>query len=186
MIGVDEVGRGCWAGPLVVAAAQIKSELPQGLKDSKKLTAKRRQELLPLIKTSCRVGIGWVWPDEIDKLGLSQSLTLGGSRALSLLSLHSNEQILLDGSHNYLEKDFTMVTCVVGGDNLVSLISAASIAAKQARDEYMVFISHKFENYSFHQHVGYGTAKHLQALKRYGPIVGLHRMSFKPVGALAQ
>jgi ribonuclease HII len=100
MIGVDEVGRGCWAGPLLVVAARSKSALPVGVADSKVLSKKRRALLFYDIKLACDIGQGWVTPTEIDALGLTASMRLAVGRALDDLAADADEQIIMDGNLN--------------------------------------------------------------------------------------
>lgn len=185
-IGVDEVGRGCWAGPLLVVAARFKTrQLPLGLKDSKLLSKLQRDKVFPVLLDSCEFGEGWVQPIEIDRLGLGQALYLAGERALTSLAADKDSQVILDGAYNYLPKIFTNVKYFPRADNLEPIVSAASIYAKVKRDAYMIELAKTNTNYKFDKHVGYGTKAHHEALKVYGPIKGVHRFSFKPVAELA-
>lgn len=185
MIGIDEVGRGAWAGPLLVVAAREKADLPAGLKDSKKLSKTRRQKLLPLIEQSCELGEGWVTAGEIDELGLNKAMQLAVRRALLAINANDNEQIILDGLINYCPKSFTDVTCLPRADDTFQIVSAASIAAKVKRDNYMANLPAQYVSYGFASHVGYGTADHLKAIIRYG-LCDLHRRSFEPVKKFAK
>ncbi len=182
MIGIDEVGRGCWAGPLLVVAARGRSRLPEGLKDSKKLSKLQRERLLAAIVASCDIGEGWVQPAEIDALGLTQAMKLGVERALLKLAARPEETILLDGNSNYCADRYTNVTCVVQGDDVHPIISAASIYAKVTRDTVMQSYAKQFPQYGFERHVGYGTRLHQEALNSFG-ITELHRRTFKPMRA---
>lgn len=182
MIGIDEVGRGCWAGPLLVVAARQTTDLPPGLDDSKKLSKKRREALFFDIQLSCDVGEGWVTPQEIDEIGLTGAMKLGVSRALTAINASADEQIIMDGNINYCTPDFTDVTCVVGGDAEYPVVSAASIYAKVLRDKKMTEYAAMYPDYSFESHVGYGTKTHIDALKLHG-ITDLHRKSYKPIQA---
>jgi len=182
MIGIDEVGRGCWAGPLLVVAARETSELPLGLNDSKVLSKQKREKLYPLVKESCDLGEGWVTNSEIDKYGLSIALKLGARRALKSLNALPHEEIILDGNLNYCPPEFFNVKTEPRADAKYPIVSAASIFAKVRRDAYMTKMHEAFPDYLFHQHVGYGTALHLNALKQFG-LCELHRKSFKPVQA---
>src|SRR5258707_5926926 len=119
MIGVDEVGRGCWAGPLLVAAARANSDLPVGLKDSKLMTKQQRQKILDLLSICCNFGEGWVEAREIDAIGLARALRLGTARALRNLETKVDEEIIMDGAVNYLPKKFINSKCLVDADNLV-------------------------------------------------------------------
>ena len=184
MIGIDEVGRGSWAGPLLVVAARQVGKLPEGLADSKILIKKRREQLVPAINASCQLGEGWVEPTEIDQLGLTGAMRLGVDRALKAIDAKVGEEIIMDGHINYCASGFTNVRCEIGADATYSLVSAASIYAKVQRDAYMTKISAKYPGYSFESHVGYGTKKHLEALKSLG-ICELHRRSYKPVQVFA-
>lgn len=182
--GVDEVGRGPLAGP-VLAAAVIFPKPPRirGLKDSKLLNAQKRLDLFEIIKAkaSCwAVGIASV--KEIDTLNIYHANLLAMKRAVNNLLLVPDE-ILVDGNRC---PDVSMpAQAIVGGDNSIPLISAASVVAKVTRDYLMGFFDIKYPQYGFGQHKGYGTKQHLQALKKFG-VTPLHRKSFAPVRELIQ
>lgn len=180
MIGIDEVGRGAWAGPLLVVAARQISELPGDLKDSKKLTKKSREKLIKEIIIACDLGHGWVDPAEIDKVGLTKAMKLAVSRALTELQAQNDEQIILDGNINYCEQKYTNVSCVVKADANYPIVSSASIYAKVTRDNLMYKFAKEYPKYGFENHVGYGTAQHIQALNTHG-VTNIHRLSFKPI-----
>ena len=181
MIGIDEVGRGCWAGPMLVVAAREISQLPAGLKDSKKLTKRQRHNLQAGIKLSCKLGEGWVSAKEIDALGLTAATRLGVKRALEALNASPKEQIIMDGTINYVPDTYLNVRCVARADDTYPIVSAAAIYAKVTRDNYMSVIAHKsFPLYRFDSHVGYGTALHQAVLELYG-VSEIHRLSYKPV-----
>ena len=184
MIGIDEVGRGCWAGPLLIVAARPKAGLPVGLKDSKKLSAKQREKLYPLIIESCDLGEGWVEPEEIDSIGLAQAMILGVQRALDNIQPTNAEEVIMDGDINYVSKipahSSLNSRAVIKADDEYPIVSAASIYAKVKRDEYMSKASLEFPGYGFEKHVGYGTSQHLKAMQALG-VVKLHRLSFKHV-----
>lgn len=182
MIGIDEVGRGAWAGPLLVVAARQTGELPDGLADSKVLTKKQRETIYPLLTTNYQFGHGWVQPGEIDNMGLSEAMKLAVSRALTELQATEDEEIIMDGNINYCDPVFTNVTCIIKADADYPIVSAASIYAKVMRDSVMTDLAKEFPNHAFDSHVGYGTAKHIQALKDYG-VTNIHRLSYKPVKA---
>ena len=184
MIGVDEVGRGCLAGPLLVVAARAYSDLPDGLKDSKLLSRKQRAEILDLLSICCNFGEGWVKASEIDKFGLAGALRLGVRRSLNNLSAETHEEVIMDGSVNYIPKKFKLGRNLIDGDNLVPIISAASIYAKVKRDRYMFELAKKHPLYSFEHHVGYGTKTHMLALKSRGALKYVHRFSYLPVANL--
>lgn len=184
MIGVDEVGRGCLAGPLLVVAARALDDLPVGLKDSKLLSRDQREAVYGLLSTVCQFGEGWVKCSEIDKHGLSKALKLGAARALNNLQVLINEEIVLDGSFNYLPKKYVAARAVIKADNSVPIVSAASIIAKVRRDRFMIELAKRHPFYKFEHHVGYGTKTHMLALKQYGAIKYVHRQSFSPVAEL--
>jgi ribonuclease HII len=183
VVGIDEVGRGCWAGPLLVVAARSRKDLPEGLADSKTLSKKRREELLEAIIDSCDLGEGWVQPHEIDRLGLSRAMKLGVSRALMDLGALLDEPIIMDGLVNYCPAEFSGVVTVAKADSLHPIVSAASVYAKVMRDKHMVRAAQFYPNYKFEKHVGYGTKLHMAMLKRYG-VSKIHRQSYKPIQAL--
>lgn len=186
ILGVDEVGRGPWAGPLVVGAVVLPEQHSlEGLTDSKKLTAKRRAILNKQIqREALGWGLGWVHADEIDEVGLAQALRLATIRAVQAVKA-SYHEIIIDGTINFLQ-DTTKGAYVVTlpkADALVPAVSAASIIAKVARDTYMEEQDLIYPEYGFASHVGYGTAKHRQALESYG-VTPLHRVSFAPIAKL--
>ena len=186
ILGIDEVGRGPLAGPLVIGAVILPSdERPwfHELKDSKKLTAKKRETLNELILAESTTGLGWVAAEELDKLGITESLKLATRRAVKQIqSLHTPfSQIIIDGNINFL-KDTPLEkhtsTCIKG-DSKIREISAASIIAKVARDQYMVNLATEYPNYGFDKHVGYGTKVHIEAIHKHG-LTPEHRKSFEP------
>lgn len=182
-VGIDEVGRGCWAGPLVAGAVILHTPIT-GLKDSKKLTKLQRESLThTILNEAAAFGLGWVWPAEIDSVGLTQAVRLAMHRALAEISLE-HDAIIIDGSINFLN-DNPKSLAVVKADDSVAAVSAASIIAKVARDNFMREISVKYPEYGFDKHVGYGTSLHQQMLKLYG-VSDIHRKSFRPVRALLQ
>jgi ribonuclease HII len=184
MVGVDEVGRGCLAGPLLVVAARATSDLPDGLKDSKLLSRAQRQEILNKLSICCSFGEGWVKAFEIDRLGLANALRLGVKRALINLKARADEEIIMDGAVNYLPKKFINSRCLIAGDSLIPIISAASIHAKVTRDRFMIELSKKHPAYNFESHVGYGTKAHMLALRSRGAIKYVHRYSYSPIANL--
>lgn len=181
MIGVDEVGRGSWAGPLLVVAARAKTKLPPDLKDSKLMTPRQRLEMLNRLSVCCEFGEGWVPASEIDEYGLANALRKGVKRALSSLHARIDETILIDGKVNYCSAEFRQVTCQVAADRDVPLVSSAAIFAKVTRDNYMHKLHGLYPGYGFDKHVGYGTKLHELMLKELGPVPGIHRNSFKPI-----
>lgn len=176
--GVDEVGRGPLAGPVVAAAVILRVGSPPGLCDSKKLSARRREALAAEIKISALSwGLGRAEVAEIDCLNILQATHLAMQRAIAALDLQP-EVILVDG--NRLPRLGIPAVAVVKGDDRVPEISAASVIAKVARDEEMTELASLHPGYGFEQHKGYGTARHLAALASLGPC-DLHRRSFAPV-----
>ncbi len=181
MIGIDEVGRGAWAGPLLVVAARQIEELPLELTDSKLLSANKRSAMMEALKNSCLFGEGWVSAKEIDTQGLAEAMRLAVSRALTALNVLPGEDIIMDGSINYCDQRFQNVQCVIKADSLHPVVSAASVYAKVRRDAYMTQLDTASEGkYQFSRHVGYGTALHKQTLLSYG-VSDIHRRSFKPI-----
>lgn len=185
IIGIDEVGRGCWAGPLVAGAAIIPAdkELPTLLRDSKKLSAKQREVVNQWIIDNVMVGLGWVSPSEVDHLGLTQAVSMAMRRALQdLQQKYTNlviNQIIIDGHFNFLA-DIPRSKAVIKADDSVPAVSAASIAAKVARDTFMTTMDERYPAYGFDTHVGYGTATHREALRKEG-VTTIHRLSYKPI-----
>lgn len=185
ILGIDEVGRGPWAGPLVVGAVVLGDAQIEGLTDSKKLTAKKRDALDVLIREQAAGwGLGWVHAEEIDELGLSESLKLATIRAVEAVKTPYHE-IIIDGTINFLKETSKgkYVTTLAKADLLVPSVSAASIIAKVARDTYMAEQDKNYKGYNFAKHVGYGTALHRQAIDTFG-ITPLHRTSFAPIAKI--
>lgn len=179
IIGIDEVGRGCWAGPLVVGAVGLKQNI-QGLKDSKLLSRYQRQRLFPLIiEQSYFVGVGWATSKEIDQYGLTKSLSMAMERSISALDEQSYSQIIIDGNYNYFPFN-PKARAIIKADNSVPEVSAASIVAKVIRDQYMYNLAKKFPDYGFDKHVGYGTSYHKTQIELHG-LLECHRLSFKPM-----
>lgn len=197
IIGIDEVGRGCWAGPLVASAIILDTPV-DGIRDSKTLSAKKREKYNHVIRSSSpQIGIGWVFPSEIDRIGMSACVKLAMVRALKdmprLQSEHNGTLIIIDGNINYfsdenleslLGHDGGIETvAIVKADSAYPSVSAASIIAKVARDAYMRRQSTLYPCYGFDTHVGYGTKEHVEALHVYG-VTSLHRQSFRPIREL--
>ncbi len=190
ILGIDEVGRGPLAGPLVVGAVILPEEEKDWfleLKDSKKLSFKKREILNEIILREASVGLGWVSNLEIDEVGIAEALRLATKRAVkSVQSLHRPfSQIIIDGKVNFLAGTSLerYVSTLVKADDLIREVSAASIVAKQARDKYMISIATKYPEYGFEKHVGYGTSAHRKAIEKFG-ICPEHRRSFEPCKSL--
>ena len=179
ILGIDEVGRGAWAGPLVVGAVVLGGTEIDGLTDSKKLTPKKRNMLAKQIKEqAAAVGLGWVSAETIDRIGLSKALNMATRLAAKDIDAKYSE-IIIDGTVDLLEDK--RVTTLKRADLLIPSVSAASIIAKVARDYYMSEVVHKdYPEYGFDKHVGYGTLAHSAAIGLHGAS-DVHRLSFAPV-----
>ena len=197
ILGIDEVGRGPYAGPLVIGACILgdwqnseNAEWIEKLTDSKKLSAKRREELYVLIKEkTLATATGWVSSAEIDEVGLSEALRLATRRAVEQIQKTKVpfSEIIIDGTMNFLvgTKLEKYVSTLKKGDFLVKEISAASILAKVERDKYMAELDAVYPGYGFGKHVGYGTAAHQKAMEEFG-LTPEHRRSFRPVREIAE
>jgi ribonuclease HII len=180
--GVDEAGRGPLAGSVVAAAVLLRpGQIIPGVRDSKQLSAARRQALVPVIKQQA---LGWALGSasvaEIDQFNILQATLLAMSRAVAALGSWP-ALLQVDGNRLPRLPDFPgRLEAVVGGDRHCQAIAAASILAKVSRDEEMLAAHQQFPHYGFDQHKGYPTATHLQALQQCGPCI-LHRRSFAPV-----
>jgi ribonuclease HII len=177
--GVDEAGRGPWAGPVSAAAVILDPDrLPEGIDDSKKLTAKARDRLEVEIK-ACAIawGVAFASVEEIAELNILHATGLAMRRAVEALHV-APISALVDG--NYKFKLPCPIRTVVGGDALSLSIAAASILAKTARDRLMTELDAQYPGYHFAAHKGYGAPKHIEALKVLGPSP-IHRMSWAPI-----
>jgi len=177
--GVDEAGRGPLAGPVYAAGVILDPGRPiRGLADSKQLTPERREVLAARIRErALAFAVASASVEEIDTLNILQATLLAMRRAVAALALAPHE-VVVDGNQNP-GVDFPTRT-IVGGDATVRAISAASILAKTSRDAYMVELHALHPEYGFHEHKGYGTPEHLDALRRFGACE-FHRRSFAPV-----
>ena len=176
--GVDEVGRGCLAGPVVSAAVILREGINLSLlKDSKKITFKKRIEIAKHIKLNSIYTVGMASVEEILKINILQAALLSMKRAIDQLSVKP-ELILIDG--NFAPQGIKNFKTIINGDERVKSISAASIVAKVYRDELMIKLSEKFQNYAWERNFGYGTKAHLEGLKKFG-ITSHHRKGFKPI-----
>ena len=176
--GVDEVGRGCLAGPVVSAAVILKKGVNLDLlKDSKKISFKKRQEVSDHIKSNSFYAVGLASVDEILELNILQASLLSMKRALEQLAIKP-DMTLIDG--NFAPKGLKNYKTIINGDEKIKVISAASIIAKVYRDNLMIKLAEEFTNYAWETNFGYGTKAHLEALKKFG-ITSHHRKSFKPI-----
>lgn len=181
IVGIDEVGRGCWAGPLVAGAVILSTPI-DGLTDSKLLSKKRREYFADVIKSQALAyGLGWVDAARIDSVGLTEAVRIAMSEALSQIK-HAYDRVIIDGNINYLELNERAET-LIKADLTIPAVSAASVLAKVARDAYMETAARLYPEYGFEQHVGYGTKQHSDNLKLYG-VSDLHRRSVKPIKEL--
>ena len=193
ILGIDEVGRGPWAGPLVVGAVILGGAEIDGLDDSKKLTKKRRQALDALIRQQAAAwALGWVSARELDGVGMSQALRLATRRTVEQIQAQCRQQnlafseIIIDGKVNFLRGTALekFVATIPKADGLIPSVSAASIVAKVARDQFMAEQDAVYPGYGFASNAGYGVAKHRAAIERLG-VTPLHRLSFAPLAKYA-
>ncbi|USQ78057.1 ribonuclease HII [Ornithinimicrobium cryptoxanthini] len=199
LVGMDEVGRGALAGPVSVGAVTIDEtcrSAPQGVKDSKLLTAQARERLVPRIERwALAWGVGHAWPEEIDEIGIMAALRLAGQRALAQLDLTA-DLIVLDGNHDWLTDpsregllalaDPTAppqvpVRTLIKADLTCSSVAAASVLAKVSRDHHMVQVAPEHPAYSWELNKGYAAPEHLAALRALGPCAH-HRRSWNITG----
>jgi ribonuclease HII len=202
--GIDEVGRGAWAGPLVVAIvvmAASSPRLPAGVRDSKELSPRARSALAPELRTWCAAwSLGVTGPGEIDRLGMSRALTVAARRALGGLGAVAPDALIVDGPTNFVEADARdvrseradhsgvprhslRVITRVGADATCGTVAAASIIAKVARDGLMDDLARGVPHYGFERHKGYGTSEHEAAIARHG-LTPFHRRSWSFVDRL--
>lgn len=185
--GIDEVGRGPWAGPVVAAAVvldreRLPVELRRGLDDSKKLTAKKRETLFALLPDCAAIGLGRAEVAEIDTLNILQASLLAMRRAYDALPATA-DTALVDG--NRAPDLPCAVETIVKGDARSLSIAAASIVAKVSRDREMAALAERFPGYGWERNAGYGTKQHRDALARLG-VTPHHRKSFAPIAALLE
>jgi len=185
-IGIDEAGRGAWAGPIVAAAVVFKKPFSHKyLKDSKLLSAKQRQELLDLLNQHCAIGIGVVSNKYIDKYGLQKANVMVVEKALAVLRTSGlrNVGIVIDyiGGFSKYTKFKQPYSLHKHGESKFKEIAAASIVAKVYRDNLMIKYALTYPVYGFDKHKGYGTQIHQECLQTNG-VCEIHRLSFRPVG----
>ena len=193
ILGIDEVGRGPWAGPLVVGAVILGGAEIDGLDDSKKLTKKRREALdVEIREKAAAWALGWVSAQELDDIGMSEALRLATRRAVEQIQAQCRQQnlafseIIIDGKVNFLRGTALekFVATIPKADGLIPSVSAASIVAKMARDQFMAEQDAVYPGYGFASNAGYGVAKHRAAIERLG-VTPLHRLSFAPLAKYA-
>jgi ribonuclease HII len=179
VLGIDEAGRGPWAGPLVAAAVAFSDRaIIEGLVDSKTISFKKRSALAELIKINAlSIGIGWASSVYIDEFGLTKATEFAMQTAVDQINCDFNLAII-DGHIDYIRGE--KFRCEIKADQNYRQVSAASIIAKVARDQYMLSLSERYSQYSFDRHFGYGTKAHVEALDSHG-LSPEHRLSFKPV-----
>ena len=177
--GVDEAGRGSWAGPVVSAAVILKNyPNPKELKDSKILNKRERIEIFNKLKKNSIIGVGFSSVQEIERFNILNATFLSMSRAINSLTI-TPDLLLIDG--NRVPPKLTIEAYpIIKGDKFISEISAASIVAKVIRDTHMNILDKKYPGYGFTNNAGYGVKLHLDALKTLG-VTPIHRQTFKPI-----
>ena len=180
ILGLDEAGRGCWAGPLVVAGCILPMNYKNdGINDSKKLSAKKRERLFEeIIKSAVAYDIEFISPIDVDKLNPKQATISGMNDVYHNIKISPNV-VFVDAEK--LPNIKVKTESIIKGDSKSISIAAASILAKVARDRYMISIAYKYPEYNFDINKGYGTVNHLKVLKKYGPIQKFHRFSYRPI-----
>jgi len=177
--GIDEAGRGPLAGPVVAAAVVIRdASFNERIDDSKKLTQRMRERAFIEILNRCDVGIGSVSVNDIDRLNIYNATLLAMKRAIEELD-EKPDHLLIDGRMNVALPQTR--TYLVSGESLSASIACASIIAKVFRDRLMMELDRKYSSYGFKQHKGYGTPKHMEAIRKYG-LSPIHRKTFGPFG----
>ncbi len=182
VVGIDEAGRGPWAGPVVASCVYIQNpnlSFLTKLDDSKKLSKTKRESLFRDITTHLEYGIGISTPEEIDEINILQATFLAMKRAIEEVTTNSIDIALIDGTH-IPTFDHVKTIAVKKGDQKSYSIAAASIIAKVTRDRMMEEYSKTYPQYLWHKNAGYGTKDHIRALKEFG-VTPLHRKSFAPI-----
>jgi ribonuclease HII len=190
VVGVDEVGRGAWAGPVTVGAVVLEpTVLPVGVRDSKTLSPAARVEADAAVRAVARVALGHADAAEVDRLGLAAALRLAVRRAVEGLlaapGAPDDPLVLIDGPQDLLGRDDVEVATMVRGDGASISVAAASVVAKVARDAGMTAVDGDHPAYGFARNKGYPSPEHVAALAAHGPCE-LHRRSWAPLRALAQ
>lgn len=180
VIGVDEVGRGCLAGRVYAGAVILNHTKNLELfRDSKVLSAIRREEISKIILAEHQVGIGFATVEEVDRINIFQASLLAMKRAILELGIKSGH-IVVDGKFPIPKMKGFLQTTLIKGDSRAAPVSAASIVAKVARDKYMADLGEKFPQYGFDRHKGYSTADHKSTIAKFGPCPE-HRKTFRGV-----
>lgn len=187
LFGIDEVGRGAWAGPLVFATVGIDQNIEYDflhkLKDSKKLTKPKLHDLDKLITQHCFYATVAISSKYIDRFGLTNaSIKACTELAENICNVFKNPNIIVDGNINYLcESEYAKISkCMIKADSTIYEVMSASIVAKVYRDKIMANYSEEYPGFNFKSNVGYGTTDHIEALKVYGS-TPIHRQSYKPI-----
>lgn len=175
--GIDEAGRGPWAGPVVAAAVILGEKKPRGIDDSKKMTAQKREEVYAKLLKTCRYGIGMASVEEIDRINILQATKLAMLRAYNELNF-ACDHALVDG--NQLPHLPCRMQFVIKGDSVSYSIAAASIIAKVTRDRILHELHAEFPHYGWMTNKGYGTAQHVEAVEKHGITIH-HRRSWQPI-----
>lgn len=178
--GVDEVGRGCWAGPVVACACIFPKDYQnKQIKDSKVLSIAKREQLAEVIKKDCLAyAIAFVDAPRIDIINIKQASIEAMTKAVSKIEL-TPDCVLVDAETLDIKK--TLVVPIIKGDAKSTSIAAASIVAKVYRDKLLDNLDQQYPQYGFKKNKGYGTILHLNALRKYGPIKSIHRFSYRPI-----
>lgn len=176
--GYDEVGRGAWAGPLLVVGVVLGPTQFKGLKDSKALSKGKRELLYKqIVREAPKVSAIWSSNADIDKHGLAVCLQRSFTACAQLMNQDAQQHVV-DGSYDYIRNGSS--TALIKGDEKMPAIAAASIVAKHLRDKYMQHLHSIDDRYSFDKNVGYGTKQHIESIEQHGPST-VHRLSFKGV-----
>ena len=179
-IGIDEVGRGCLAGPVVAAAVVLPRNFEKFiLKDSKKLSFKQRQEAFKKIRKESVYALGVVSEIQIDKINILNATFQAMNKALKQIENFKKFKVFVDGPYSF-DKSNKNIVPIVGGDTKIPSIMAASIVAKCFRDNYMMKISKDYPGYKWEKNFGYGTKEHLKNITKHG-VCKHHRKSFSPI-----
>ncbi len=181
IIGIDEAGRGPLAGPVsvggVLAPQNMNTKILKGIKDSKKLSEKKREEWFEKIKDNFKYSVVMVSPQDVDRIGISKSIQFAVNKVLDKLSMGKNKELVLLDGFLKAPEHFNNQKSFIKGDEKIPLISAASIMAKVLRDREMRRLHEVYPKYGLDRHKGYGTKAHFEAIEKYG-ILEIHRRSY--------